>query len=56
MELEEARRILGDVAKGMTDEQIQDQLTKIQYLAESWLDNYERSIFEGKTLNEFVQT
>lgn len=52
MELEEARKILGKTAEGMTDEQLQDQLVKIQYLAESWLDDYERSIFDGKTLSE----
>ena len=54
--VEEARKILGKTAEGMSDEQIQDQLTKIKYLAESWLDEYERSIFEGKTLNELLSS
>lgn len=50
--IEEVRKILGKIAEGMSDEQIQDQMTKIKILAESWLDDYEKSIFEGKTLNE----
>lgn len=51
--IEEARKILGKVAEGMSDEQLQDQLTKMEYLTEGWLDQYERKIFDGKTLNEF---
>ena len=56
MDVDEARKILGKVAEGMSDEQIQDQLTKIEYLTEGWLDQYEKSIFDGKTLSETVQS
>lgn len=52
MTIEEARKILGKIAEEMSDEQLQDQLRMMKFLAESWLDDYERSIFEGKTLNE----
>lgn len=47
-----AKEILGDKAKGMTDDEIKRQVASIQFLADSWLDEYERSIFDGKTLNE----
>lgn len=51
--VEEARKILGKVAEGMSDEQLLEQLAKMEYLTEGWLDQYEKSIFGGKTLNEF---
>lgn len=51
-ELAEAREILGDKAKDLTEEQLRDQVASIKYLTETWMDEYERSIFEGKTLNE----
>lgn len=54
--VEEARKILGKTAENLSDEQIQDQLVKIKYLAESWLDEYEKSIFGGKTLNEILNS
>lgn len=54
--VEEARKILGKTAENLSDEEIQDQLTKIQFLAESWLDDYERSIFDGKTLAEVISS
>lgn len=54
MTVEEARQILGKTAEEISDEQLQDQMTKLKYLAESWLDEYEKSIFEGKTLSEFL--
>ncbi|MCL4415708.1 MAG: hypothetical protein M1365_03255 [Actinobacteria bacterium] len=47
-----SKEILGDKAKGMTDDEIKRQVASIQFLADSWLDEYERSIFDGKTLNE----
>ncbi len=56
MTIEEARKILGKTADGMSDEQLQNQLTMMEFLTESWLDDYEKSIFEGKTLQEFVQS
>ena len=50
--IEEAREFLREVAEEMSDEQPQEQLTKMKYLTEGWLDQYEKSIFYGKTLNE----
>lgn len=53
-EIEEVREKLGDTAKDMTDEQLRDQIAMMKYLSESWLDDYERTIFDGKTLNEVL--
>lgn len=51
-ELAEAREILGKTAKKMTDEELINQIKAMKYLSESWLDEFEKSIFDGKTLNE----
>lgn len=51
-ELAEAREKLGEVAKNITDEQLRDQVAAMKYLSESWLDDFEKTIFDGKTLNE----
>lgn len=52
--IEEVRKILGKVAEGMSDEKIQEQMVKMKFLADSWLDIYEKSIFDGKTLTEIL--
>lgn len=54
MTIEEARKILGKTAEGMPDEELQTQIVLIKSLAESWLDNYERTIFDGRTVNELL--
>jgi hypothetical protein len=53
-DIEEAREILGDTAKQLTDEQLKDICVEIQFLVESWLDEYEESVFDGKTLRELL--
>lgn len=56
IDLEEARKILGKTAESLSDEQLRDQVSMINFLAESWLDDYERSIFDGKTINELISS
>lgn len=50
----EAREILGESANEMTDDQIFDLVTEMQYLADSWLEEYEKEVFDGKTLIELL--
>jgi hypothetical protein len=50
----EAREILGDSAKELSDEQVYDLVNEIQYLVDSWLEEYEKKVFDGKTLNELL--
>jgi hypothetical protein len=50
----EAREILGESAKDLTDNQVYDLLNEIQFLVDSWLEEYERNTFEGKTLDELI--
>lgn len=53
--LEQARKALGETGKKMTDEEIQETMTTFDYLADEWLDMYERKIFKGKTIKELCE-
>lgn len=53
-EIQKAREILGDVAKDYTNEQLKDVIAEVKYLCESWLDDFEREIFNGVTLQELL--
>ncbi len=48
------KRQLGEVAKTLSDEQIECIATEFQFLANTWLDEYERDVFDGKTLKEVL--
>lgn len=50
----EAREILGNVAKDLTDDQVFGLLNEIQYLVNCWLEEYETNVFDGKTLDELL--
>ncbi len=54
MSLEEARKILGRTTKNLSNMQLQGEMAKIDFFVESWLNDYERTILKGKTLNEFL--
>lgn len=53
--LMEAREILGDTAKDLSDQQVLDLANEVQFLADSWLEEYEKDIFGGKTLDELIK-
>lgn len=48
------RRILGETASSLSDEQIQCIVSEFQFLIDSWLDEYERNVFKGMTLKEVL--
>jgi hypothetical protein len=52
--IQKAKEILGDIALELSEEQLKDAVTEIQFLAESWLDDFERKIFKGMTLQEVL--
>ena len=52
--IREAREILGDSAKDLADSQVYDLVTEVQFLVDSWLEDFERDVFDGKTLDEIV--
>ena len=53
-DIDEAREILGDSVKDFSDEDLKDKLVEMLFLIESWLDEYERKVFNGKTINEML--
>lgn len=53
-DIDEAREILSDLANDLSDDELKDTLVEMDYLIESWIDEYERKIFSGKTLNELL--
>ena len=52
--IQEAREILGDAAEDLTDEQVYDLANEVQFLVDSWLEEYERKVFNGKSLDELL--
>lgn len=51
---QKAKQILGELANNFSQSELRDIVAQVEYLAESWLDDFERDIFEGKTLNEVL--
>jgi len=48
------RRHLGKVAEKLSDEQLLCIISEFQFLVNSWLDEYEKGVFAGKTLREII--
>lgn len=48
------RKQLGERAKTLSDEQIECITAEFQFLANTWLDEYEREVFDGMTLKEVL--
>lgn len=52
--IKKAKEILGVIADEFSPVQFRDVVTEIHYLVESWLDDFEREIFDGLTLRELL--
>jgi len=50
----EAREILGEPARDLSDEQVFDLVNEVQFLIDGWLEEYERKVFDGKSLDEVL--
>lgn len=53
--IEQAKLALGKTGQNMSDENIQKLMTIADYLTDNWLEEYEKTIFNGKTLNQLLQ-
>jgi len=49
-----AKQALRDLAWELNPEQLKDIVTEVQFLCESWLDEFERTVFDGLTLKELL--
>ena len=52
--IQKAKKILGSISGTLTLNDLKEIDTKIQLLSESWLDDFERKIFNGLTLRELL--
>lgn len=53
--VQKARAILKDVADAIPDEELAIYITQFQYLLDSWLDIYEKQIFNNLTLQQMLR-
>jgi hypothetical protein len=52
--VQKARKIMGSVVDELSDQQLQNYLTEFQYLVDEWIDEYEKNVFNNKTLKEVL--
>ena len=52
--IKEARKILGNLAQNLTNHEIRNILADIDFLVTAWLDEFEKDLFEGKTLKKLL--
>lgn len=48
------RRNLGETGKAFSQEQIEALVADFQFLIDTWLDEFEQEVFEGKKLQEIL--
>lgn len=53
--VEEARDILGESATPLTDEELYDLTNEMQFLVDTWIEEFGRDVFDGKTLKDLLQ-
>lgn len=52
--VQKAKEILGDLAKEFSPQELKDTVVQMQFLIETWLDDFEREIFDGLSLRELL--
>lgn len=53
-DIKKTKEILGQLADDLSPELLSEAVAEMQFLAKSWLDEFEKNIFDGKTLNELL--
>ena len=48
------RILLGETAKTLSSEQIECINAEFQFLIDTWMDEFEKEVFKGKTLKEIL--
>jgi len=52
--IKEAKSALGLLAYELSEEELVKTITEVEFLTETWLDEFERNIFKGMTLRELL--
>jgi hypothetical protein len=50
-----AHRIMEENIKDLSDQDLEIYLTEFQYLIDSWLDEYEKQVFDNRTLQQVLR-
>jgi len=50
-----ARRMLGEIATSLSDSELETYLAQFEQLIDSWMDEFEKKIFDNKTLNQLLK-
>lgn len=53
-QLDEIRKLLKEHNIRMSEDELHKTVAEFQYLSDVWLDDVERQLFGGKTLNELL--
>lgn len=53
--LKRVRRILGEPVANLDDLELEAYLTEFEYLLDAWMDQFEKQLFDNKTLKEVVK-
>lgn len=53
-DIQKVKEILGLLSNEFSVPELRDIVAETQFLISSWLDDFERGIFDGKTLNELL--
>ena len=51
---EKTQEILGDTTVKLQESNLRDAVVEIRFLALSWLDDFEKELFGGKTIDELL--
>ena len=52
--IKKAKEILGPLAGEFSKIELRELVAQVEYLVETWLDEFERDIFKGMTLKELL--
>lgn len=50
-----ARKTIGTTNTAFTDDQVKSMMTDFQFLIDTWMDEYEKNIFNGMTLENLLK-
>ena len=52
--VQKAQQTLGDITNNVLEDDLQNIVVEIRFLALSWLDDFEKELFKGKTVDELL--
>lgn len=55
IKIQKARKIMGDIVKGLSDTELMVFLTEFQQLVDEWMNEYEKIHFSGLTLQQALR-